>query len=315
MINKKISFIVLFLLFTYTSTLFSQSSRTLPFLEINSDARAAAMGNSSLGKAESMYLYTNPASFLHQKTAMYGSYTVGIYPRVNDSKQWYHAASAGYSFFEKHAIMVGFRSLSGHEIATFDEAGEGEPIFPSDRAIDALYAYKLANNIVVYATGNFIRSDLGVVANTTAVGAGASYTRRHQFTQYVGSYTLSASLTNLGGKIRYGKDGAAYNLPTSVNFGGSLTFPFHVNHQLQADFTSRYYMLSTGENELTGGIGLEYNIIKTIAMRTGYHWGDSNNYFTAGAGVKKSFLQLNAAYQMNRFKEYSLFLVGFNVML
>lgn len=51
-----------------------QSSRPLPFLEVNPDVRTAAMGDAAMGGTQSMFLYTNPTAFF--KT------TVNFIPRM-----------------------------------------------------------------------------------------------------------------------------------------------------------------------------------------------------------------------------------------
>jgi len=294
--NKKILLLIL-LICVFTTTMVAQSNRSLPFLEINSDTRTSGMGNTNMGESESMYLYTNPTSVFHKEDKFYCSYSIGIYPEIENNRQLFHTVSAGFKLADKHALMIGLRSLSGYEVISMDEEGGLEFLYPTDKAIDLAYALQITPNFSTYIGGSYIHSDLGKVATTLGLNAGAYYHHQYQTHSNYGYYTLGISINDLGGKVKYGNDGNENPLPTSIGLGGSLLFPFHNDHSINVGLTSRYYMLPSNASELSTGLGLEYELFNTVSLRTGYYWSKEINYLTMGLGCNIKFLRLDAAFQ------------------
>ncbi|MFA6701487.1 MAG: PorV/PorQ family protein [Dysgonamonadaceae bacterium] len=294
--NKKILLLIL-LICVFTTTMVAQSNRSLPFLEVNSDTRTSGMGNTNMGESESMYLYTNPTSIFHKEDKFYSSYSIGIYPEIENNRQLFHTVSAGFKIADKHALMIGLRSLSGYEVISMDEEGGLESLYPIDKAIDLAYTLQITPNFSTYFGGSYIHSDLGKVATTLGLNAGAYYYNQYQTHSNYGYYTLGISINDLGGKVKYGNDVNETALPTSIGFGGSLLFPIQTNHSIQVALTNRYYMLPSDASEFSTGLGLEYELFNTVSLRTGYFWSKEMNYLTMGLGCNIKSLRLDAAYQ------------------
>ncbi len=303
---KKILITVAFIAFGITA--FAQGG-TLPFLRVNADARNAGMGNVTMGEATGMYLYTNPTSFLQDSTQkIYGSYTLGLLPKIDDKQIMYHAASVGYKH-GKQALMVGFRYLGGAEIAKINSSGvPGKSIKPNDISIDLTYTRTLTDKFSAYITGSFIQSNIGKTATTGSVSAGVYYRSAFTLGSKKVAYNIGAGVYDLGGEVKYSKK--SYQQPTSAGLGGSFSMEMAKNHDLNLAWTARYFILPTDASEMTAGLGLEYVLYKKVGIRAGYHMEDGNNITTVGLGYQHKMFNLNAAYQL---AEDNTLLVGFGV--
>lgn len=300
----------------FGNTLYSQSSRSLPFLELNADTRTAGMGDANMGATKSMYLYTNPTAFFLNEDKIYTSYTFGMLPKVNDSRQLYHAVSAGYKFLNRHVAMVGFRYFSGLEVPRIDENGvPGKPIHPMDWAIDFAYAFQFNPNLSAFIGGNFIQSYNYKTAYTGGVSTGIYYNNSFALSNQEANYMVGLSIHDLGGKVKYGKKGTETNMPASVGVGGSLSLHLAENHKLNAGLTTRTFFLPSDAKAFTGGLGVEYELFDVAALRTGYHWGNDNGYFTVGLGGSIKFVRVDLAYSIAKMKEYNFLRLGVSVQL
>ena len=92
-----------------------QSSRSLPILEINPDARTAAMGGNQYGEAATMGLYANPTTLLYKDKKWAVSAATQIFPSADDDigRLMFYGVSAGRRF-GNHGVQVGFRYLGGY---------------------------------------------------------------------------------------------------------------------------------------------------------------------------------------------------------
>ncbi|MDD2244662.1 MAG: PorV/PorQ family protein [Bacteroidaceae bacterium] len=310
--NKKLLLVILFISFC-TTTIIGQTNRSLPFLEVNADARTFGMGNTNMGESESMYLYTNPTSFLQKKDKVYGSYALGIYPEIENNKQLFHAFSSGYKLADNQALMIGFRSLSGYKVMTMNQEGALESIKPADQAINIAYAFQFTPNLSAYLGGSYIHSDLGKIAKTYGLNAGAYHHRQCLLSNNYGFYTIGISLTDLGGKVKYGQDGMESPLPTSIGLGGSFRYPFQTNQSLLVALTTRYYMFPSNNSEFASGLGLEYELFNKVSLRTGYYWNKEINYLSMGLGCNFKFISLDVAYQKGDLN--NLYQLGVHIQL
>ncbi len=308
--SKKIYTTILLAAFSCMG-LVAQEGRSLPFLEVNGDSRTAGMGDANMGKTNGMFIYNNPTAFLQHEGNIYGSYTMGLYSEINDSRKKYHAVSAGYKMYEKHALMVGFRYLGGAAIPRVNLDGvETKPIHPMDWSIDLAYALKLTNNFSAFISGNLIQSYVTKVAYTGGVSLGGYYTNTFDYATSLGEYTIGMDLRDLGGNIKYKDSDISAPMPTSLGFGGSIGLPINNTGVLTGALSTRYFMRPSNSSEFTTGFGLEYEYKKMLAIRTGYHIGDANNYFTMGLGCNWKMVQLNLAYSIASVKEFNKLTFG-----
>lgn len=273
-------------------------SRSLPFLELNSDTRTAGMGNAYMGEAKSMYLYTNPTSFLNEGgQKVYTSYTFGMFPKFENESKNYHAVSAGYRL-GKQALMVGFRYMNSYPYQAVGEdlIQRTKRIYPMDWAIDMAFARSFGEKISAYIGGNFIQSYSRKVAYTGGVSGGVYY--RSEFGSGDGVYNVGLSFRDFGGSVQYGNRGVSTSMPSSIALGGSIAFPLADAHKVNVALTSHYFMLPSDASEFTVGAGAEYELLNMIALRAGYNYGKTMSYATFGAGFRYKFIGIDAAYQM-----------------
>lgn len=294
---------------------YAQESRYLPFLEINPDVRAAAMGNSTMGEARGMYLYSNPTSLLNEECTkrIYSSYTFAFLPKINDDRERYHAFSAGLRLFDRHALMVGFRYIGGLSVNAVDANGNPRSaIKPNDWSIDLAYAFKFNDRWSAYLGGSFIQSKLDKSSYLMGANGGVYYksqcNRCHR-----ASYTLGLGFSNIGGATMKAKGISDLKMPGSVSAGGSMALPFNKNHRLNATLSTRYFMIPSSAATLTTSLGLEYELFDRVAVRTGYFMdGDvsANNYFSMGVGLRCKFGSIDAAYAMKKNKDFNVIRLG-----
>lgn len=291
----------------------AQESRSLPFLEINTDARTAGMGDANMGETKGMFLYTNPSAFFNTENNLYTSYTFGMYPKLEEGTNMLHAVSAGYKFLDKHAVMVGFRYFGGLEIARVAANGvEMGKTTCMDMSIDLNYAFKFNENLSAFVGGSFIQSTLFSSASTGGFNAGINYNNViNENTKYM----IGLDIRDFGGEIKYSNSKTASKLPGSIGIGGTMSFNLAENHVINAALTGRYYMMPSEASAFVAGIGAEYELFNVAALRVGYHIGNSNNYITAGIGFKVKFGSIDAAYSIASQKDFNLLRVGLNLNL
>lgn len=309
---KKIT-IITFLSTVFGLSLWGQTGRSLPFLELNGDTRTAGMGDANMGETQSAYLHTNPTAFFQNKDKVYASYTFGLYPKIDGNRQLFHAVSSGYKLFRNHSLMVGFRYLGGIKVPRMHENGIAtNPIKPNDWSVDFAYAIRFTPHLSAYAGGSIIQSYIGRTAHTASFNAGVYYRGALSIIGEGGSYSVGLSINDLGKNIKF-KNSESSKLPTSAGLGGSVSLPLHSNHTLNAALSTRYFMLPSDASEFTGGIGVEYVMYNIAAFRTGYHIGDSNGYLTLGVGGKFKFVNIDAAYTIANNSDFNLLRLGLSV--
>ncbi len=265
---------------------------SLPFLTVNGDARTAAMGDAIMGESTGMYIYTNPTSFLLQDSTQnfYGSYTIGMLPKVNDDQILYNAASVGYKRGNQ-ALLVGFRSLNGAEVTKVGSSGTpGKSIKPFDYSVDLTYTRALTSKFSAYLTGTFIQSYVGKSAVTGSASGGVYFRDRIKDVDF----TIGAGFYDLGGLVKYGKK--EYDQPTSVGLGGS----FGYGKRFKLAWTTRYFVLpqESETSKFVGNVGGEFNVIKGLDLRAGYRYQDGGSCATVGGGFSGKMFNVNVAYRI-----------------
>lgn len=301
-------------------SLYAQDNRPLPFLDINSDVRAAGMGNSTMGEAKGMYLYSNPTSLLKEDVSrkIYASYSFGLLPEINEERESYHAASVGVRMFNKHALMVGFRYLGGLSVPRFDSNGNPKSsIKPNDWSIDMAYTFKFSNYVSAYLGGTFVQSALDKTSYLAGANGGVYYSNEFGFKAEKALYTVGLSFNNLGGAMQTDK-GNDFTMPGSLGLGGSVALPLCKNHQLNAALSTRYFMIPSDAAAFTANLGLEYELFNIAALRTGYYMDTNvseNSYFSIGLGLKYKFMSFDASYNFKDNKDFNTMQLGISFQL
>jgi hypothetical protein len=241
-----------------------------------------------------------------------------------------------------HMGTVGFSFNS----LTMDELMVRTPVFPEgtgemaqsyDMAIGISYARKITDRLSLGANVKYIRSVLWhMSAQTMAVDLGVVFSDLFEFIQ------LGASISNMGGKIKYsGRDNfvyhdirpsehgnneridaelqtGEYNLPVTFRAGISTI----INRDSNLPLLVSVDLTEPSDNFRSMNVGGEWSLYDTVFLRAGYanlFEPDSERGLTAGAGLLFEIpfsdipLSLDYCYQdfgiLNSTQTYSLRLI------
>lgn len=275
-------------------------TRPLPILEINPDARTAAMGNVTLGEAGSNYLYVNPASFLYGSQWLTVSANGELYPKSGDAgRLLYGNASAGIRFADRHAVYVGYRYLGGLSIKREDRFGVSKKaIKPMDMTYDLGYAFRLNDKFAVYATGTLTQVHVTQTVFGGTFGLGANY--RTTFGSSADNpyrLNIGAKVSDLGMPLAFSAK-KSYAMPSSFAIGGDISRKKGEAHKFTVAAGTRYYFLPTDAALFTAGAGAEYSFAGILSLRGGYDFAQKGmSHITAGVGVSFAGLKADFAYR------------------
>lgn len=278
----------------------AQQSRGLSFLETQTDARAAAMGNVTLTKTDRNYLYTNPASIFNGDTKLTVSAT-GLMFKTQENefvegKLGFGAASVGYRFLDRHVIYAGFRYQGGMKIKgnTNDQWGYSRKSYtPFDWAVDMGYAFKFNKMFAAYATGSFIQSYTGRVAYAGAFSVGANCLIPISAKSDI---SVGARVADFGAPINYAKN-ESYALPTNMQVTADYGLTISENHKLRAVVGGKYYFLPYKAQVFQTNVGAEYTLFNIASLRAGYQYGSKEtSLWSVGAGVALYGAKLDFGY-------------------
>lgn len=259
------------------------------------------MGNATLTQTDRSYLYTNPASLLHQDDESFTISASGLMHLLPESEQLvgnllYGAVSTGYRFLDRHAVYAGFRYQGGLGIkgGISDQWGEGKKsTTPFDWVIDLGYAFRITDALSAYASGGLIQSYTGRVAYAGTFTLGANYL--FTFTDAF-DLNLNARVADFGSPIRF-SDEEAYALPTSLQMTADVGYAFSDDHKLRAVLGEKYYFLTPRSRVLQLNFGAEYTLFDIASLRAGmqYGWSDTS-LWTIGLGTEYFGVKLDFAY-------------------
>ncbi|MDO5017437.1 MAG: PorV/PorQ family protein [Porphyromonas sp.] len=278
----------------------AQSGRPLLFLETPTDARTAAMGNTTLTKTDRNYLYTNPSSIFDGDTQLTVTAT-GLYFNLPKSdfitgNLMFASATAGYRFMDRHAVYAGFRYQGGLGIkgGTNDQWGTNKKTStPFDWAADLGYAFKFNDQLSAFATGSFIQSYTGRAAYAGAFSIGANY--RFMLAEDT-DLNVAAAVADFGTPIYYSSS-EGYSLPTNARLTADFGHAFNDNHKVRAAIGSKYYFLPATAQVFQANLGAEYTLFNIASLRAGYQFGtQETNLWTVGAGVAYYGVKLDFGY-------------------
>ena len=115
----------------------------------------------------------------------------------------------------------------------------------------------------------------------------------------VGSYSTlraGAKLGNLGGYLR----DTEYTLPMDFTVGAALDTFLTDAHEITVGTDLGYYFSPSAVRGFQMSLGVEYNLMQLVQLRTGYHYGERRDYYpsywTVGAGLRILHLRLDFAY-------------------
>lgn len=295
---KKLLFSLL--LTGYSAMTLAQESQTeYNFLRLPISAHAAALGgeNITIIEDDPALMFSNPAL-----AASVSDMTIGLSYMNYMRGANYMGASFTKAIKEKITVGGGIQYMNYGKMKEVDannvQTGE---FSASEIAVEGVFSYTLARNLVGGITAKFITSYLGSY-NSMAVGVdlGLNYYDEDK------ELSISAVAKNLGGQVKAYKDDFG-KMPLDVQVGMSKTFaalPVRVSLTL-VDLTHYDYRfinhLNLGADILLSEsiwIGGGYNFRKADEMKIGRGDEESTHGagFSFGAGLNLERFKLNLAY-------------------
>lgn len=276
-----------------------ESQTEYNFLRLPVSAHAAALGgeNITIIEDDPALMFSNPAL-----AASVSDMTVGLNYMNYMKGANYMGASFTKAIKEKATIAGGIQYMNYGKMKEVDENNVQTGEFSaSEIAIQGIFSYELARNLVGGITAKFITSYIGNY-NSMAVGVDLGLSWYEPETEW----SVSTVAKNLGGQVKaYEEDFG--KMPFDLQLGVSKTFaalPVRLSLTL-VDLTHYNYRfinhLNLGAEVLLSQniwIGAGYNFRKAEEMKIGT--GDDESAhgagFSIGAGVNLERFRLNLAY-------------------
>ena len=284
----------------FSTILQAQDSQTeYNFLRLPISAHAAALGgdNITIIEDDPSLLCSNPAL-----AASVSDMTVGLSYMNYMKGANYMGASFTKAMSDKATLAGGIQYMNYGKMKEVDENNVQLGEFnASEIAVEAIFSYELAKNLVGGITGKFITSYIGSY-NSIAVGVDLGlnwYDPEHE-------WSVSAVAKNLGGQVKAYDDNFG-KMPFDLQLGVSKTFaalPVRVSATL-VDLTHFNYRfinhLNLGAEVLLSEslwIGSGYNFRRANDMKIGVGDDESSHGagFSFGGGINLERFKLNLSY-------------------
>ena len=284
----------------FSTILKAQESQTeYNFLRLPISAHAAALGgdNITIIEDDPSLMFSNPAL-----AASVSDMTVGLSYMNYMKGANYMGASFTKAMSDKATLAGGIQYMNYGKMKEVDENNVQLGEFnASEIAVEAIFSYELAKNLVGGITGKFITSYIGSY-NSIAVGVdlGLNWYDPER------EWSVSAVAKNLGGQVKAYDDNFG-NMPFDLQLGVSKTFaalPVRVSATL-VDLTHFNYRfinhLNLGAEVLLSEslwIGGGYNFRRANDMKIGVGDDESSHGagFSFGGGINLERFKLNLSY-------------------
>lgn len=284
----------------FTCMLWAQESQTeYNFLRLPVSAHAAALGgdNITIIEDDPALMFSNPAL-----ASSVSDKTIGLSYMNYMSGANYMGASYTKALGEKGTIAGGIQYMNYGKMKEYDQNNTQIGTFnASEIAIEGIFSYELAHNLVGGITAKFINSYIG---NYSSMAVGVDLGLNWFEPDY--QWSVSVVAKNLGGQIKayeenYGK------MPMDVQVGVSKTFaalPVRLSATL-VDLTHYDYRfinhLNLGADILLSDniwVGGGYNFRRADEMTIGTNEDSSAHGagFSVGGGINLERFKLNLAY-------------------
>jgi hypothetical protein len=298
---------------TDSITAAASSLTAAPFLRMNTDVRAAGIGESAIAlPGDNATHYANPARMVQvtNKSAVNVSYTPWMTNLVKNVALY--SVSGFFKTSDDEVISGGVRYFKQGELKQTDDFGQvlGQTN-PYDLAIDASYARKLSENLFIGASFRYIYSHIvstGFMGyeNGSAVAADLGLYYQTDVNENGQSWNLAAVVTNVGSKIKYNTNSEGYSLPAAASIGAAFTqritdedqliFTGDVVSPLTAPIPGNSYF----ENRMQYNLGGEYGYHNLFFIRAGYSSESTQlsgfQFVTTGLGLAFKSCKLDMAY-------------------
>ena len=284
----------------FSTILQAQDSQTeYNFLRLPISAHAAALGgdNITIIEDDPSLMFSNPAL-----AASVSDMTVGLSYMNYMKGANYMGASFTKAMSDKATLAGGIQYMNYGKMKEVDENNVQLGEFnASEIAVEAIFSYELAKNLVGGITGRFITSYIGSY-NSIAVGVdlGLNWYDPER------EWSVSAVAKNLGGQVKAYDDNFG-KMPFDLQLGVSKTFaalPVRVSATL-VDLTHFNYRfinhLNLGAEVLLSEslwIGGGYNFRRANDMKIGVGDDESSHGagFSFGGGINLERFKLNLSY-------------------
>lgn len=284
----------------FTCMLWAQESQTeYNFLRLPVSAHAAALGgdNITIIEDDPALMFSNPAL-----ASSVSDKTIGLSYMNYMSGANYMGASYTKALGEKGTIAGGVQYMNYGKMKEYDQNNTQIGTFnASEIAIEGIFSYELAHNLVGGITAKFINSYIG---NYSSMAVGVDLGLNWFEPDY--QWSVSVVAKNLGGQIKayeenYGK------MPIDVQVGVSKTFaalPVRLSATL-VDLIHYDYRfinhLNLGADILLSDniwVGGGYNFRRADEMTIGSNEDSSAHGagFSVGGGINLERFKLNLAY-------------------
>lgn len=284
----------------FSTILQAQDSQTeYNFLRLPISAHAAALGgdNITIIEDDPSLMFSNPAL-----AASVSDMTIGLSYMNYMKGANYMGASFTKAMSDKATLAGGLQYMNYGKMKEVDENNVQLGEFnASEIAVEAIFSYELAKNLVGGITGKFITSYIGSY-NSIAVGVdlGLNWYDPER------EWSVSAVAKNLGGQVKAYDDNFG-KMPFDLQLGVSKTFaalPVRVSATL-VDLTHFNYRfinhLNLGAEVLLSEslwIGGGYNFRRANDMKIGVGDDESSHGagFSFGGGINLERFKLNLSY-------------------
>jgi len=278
----------------------AQESQTeYNFLRLPISAHAAALGgdNITIIEDDASLMFSNPAL-----ASSVSDMTIGLSYMNYMKGANYMGASFTKAMNDKSTLAGGIQYMNYGKMKEVDENNVQTGEFSaSEIAVEAIFSYELARNLVGGITGKFISSYIGSY-NSIAVGVDLGLNWYDPERQW----SVSAVAKNLGGQVKAYDDNFG-KMPFDLQLGVSKTFaalPVRVSATL-VDLTHFNYRfinhLNLGAEVLLSEslwIGGGYNFRRANDMTIGVGDDESSHGagFSFGGGINLERFKLNVSY-------------------
>jgi hypothetical protein len=291
----------------------ASSLTAAPFLRMNTDIRAAGIGESAIAlPGDNATHYANPARMMQVKNT--SSIAIAYTPWMTNlvKNVALYSVSGFYKTSSNEVISGGVRYFKQGQLKQTDDYGQAlGQTNPYDLAIDASYARKLSEQFYIGATFRYIYSHIvnsgyAGYQNGSAVGADLGLYYQTKENAKGQSWHMGFVVANVGSKIKYSTASNGYALPSTA--GLAVAFQQNLTEEdkliFTADVVSPLTSPVTGkgffENRMQYNAGGEYGYHNMLFVRAGYSTESTQfggyQFVTTGLGLNFKSCRLDMAY-------------------
>lgn len=254
-------------------------AQAVPFLNIPSDARTAAMGSTGIALEKGAFTIDDnmATSAITNRKAAFGANFWSWAPSTSALKL---INAAGYYHFGKFAVALGGRYCIEKPYDIISAVGKPLGTYtPSSFTIGAGFAYRIIDPLAIGVTMRYVSANYyeNVKGGTFAADINATFS--------TGGLRAAIGVANLGGKLKGNPLPSMAKVGVAYKIGG-----------FQASAEVDYLFAGA----LMAGIGAEYGFKDIAFIRAGFHYGDANKaiptYASLGLGVQYWGVRLDATW-------------------